>query len=244
MNDIDLTSADYEEGLELLRSIKPNSSVLLTFRSGLDSELFNEKKSTKKNSYLSPIQKFRKKFLNCASSKNNNLYDENTALKKNDSIDDYSMLNYQTLQAEEKMTKTEVYETLNATNELMPNEQTPLINLTQQRSAKLISLSNIKDPDLVDNSLAHDHVNIIDKTVETCNNDSNLLKPINNDPIDKIQIIQNGDEICINIGGNIEILTNRHNDRKIISLSPKMNRKVLYDNQINEIQQENSSQGN
>ena len=43
---------------------------------------------------------------------------------------------------------------------------------------------------------------------------------------DKIKIVQKGDEICINIGDNIEILTNITNDRKVISLSPQVNRKV------------------
>ena len=47
----------------------------------------------------------------------------------------------------------------------------------------------------------------------------------NNDIKDKIKITQNGDEICINIGNSIEICTNRTNDRKIISLSPNLNRK-------------------
>lgn len=45
-----------------------------------------------------------------------------------------------------------------------------------------------------------------------------------------IQIIQNGDEICINIDGKIEILTNRSNDRKIISMSPQVRRRCPVDN--------------
>ncbi len=47
-----------------------------------------------------------------------------------------------------------------------------------------------------------------------------------NNKNDKIKIVQNGDEICINIGENIEIFTNITNDRKVISLSPQVNRKV------------------
>jgi len=50
----------------------------------------------------------------------------------------------------------------------------------------------------------------------------------NNDTKDKIKITQNGDEICINIGNSIEICTNRTNDRKIISLTPNLNRKNKY----------------
>jgi septum formation inhibitor MinC len=50
----------------------------------------------------------------------------------------------------------------------------------------------------------------------------------NNDTKDKIKITQNGDEICINIGNSIEICTSRTNDRKIISLSPNLNRKNKY----------------
>ena len=42
-----------------------------------------------------------------------------------------------------------------------------------------------------------------------------------------IQIVQDGDDIRINIDGNIEILTNRFNDRKVISLSPRLARKVF-----------------
>ena len=41
-----------------------------------------------------------------------------------------------------------------------------------------------------------------------------------------IQIIQDGDDIRINIDGNIEIVTNRLNDRKVISLSPQCARKM------------------
>ena len=43
----------------------------------------------------------------------------------------------------------------------------------------------------------------------------------------KIQIIQDGDDIRINIDGNIEILTNRVSDRKVISLSPQCARKLI-----------------
>jgi hypothetical protein len=46
----------------------------------------------------------------------------------------------------------------------------------------------------------------------------------------KIQIIQDGDDIRINIDGNIEILTNRVNDRKVISLSPQCARKLIKSN--------------
>jgi hypothetical protein len=40
-----------------------------------------------------------------------------------------------------------------------------------------------------------------------------------------IQIIQNGDEISINIGGKIEIVTNRYNDRNVISMSPQIRKR-------------------
>ena len=40
-----------------------------------------------------------------------------------------------------------------------------------------------------------------------------------------IQIIQSGDEISINIDGRIEILTNRANDRKVISMAPQCSRR-------------------
>ena len=42
-----------------------------------------------------------------------------------------------------------------------------------------------------------------------------------------IQIVQEGDDIRICIDGNIEILTNRFNDRKVISLSPNIVKKSL-----------------
>ena len=41
-----------------------------------------------------------------------------------------------------------------------------------------------------------------------------------------IQIVQDGDDIRINIDGNIEIVTNRFNDKRIISLSPRVMRKM------------------
>ena len=58
-----------------------------------------------------------------------------------------------------------------------------------------------------------------------------FAKDLVNSNKNKIQIVQEGDDIRISIDdGNIEILTNRLNDRKIISLSPQVSKKVLNKN--------------
>jgi hypothetical protein len=53
------------------------------------------------------------------------------------------------------------------------------------------------------------------------NNGASMIKSGKN----TIQIIQDGDDIRINIDGNIEILTSRNSDRRMISLSPQVQRK-------------------
>lgn len=53
-----------------------------------------------------------------------------------------------------------------------------------------------------------------------------------------IQIIQDGDDIRISIDGNIEILTNRNNDRRVISLSPQCARKYSNTTRIEPLTQE------
>ena len=62
---------------------------------------------------------------------------------------------------------------------------------------------------------------------------SNLNSPKTMPKTNTIQIIQDGDDIRISIDGNIEILTNRSTDRRIISLSPQCSRKSAI-NQSNE----------
>lgn len=58
-----------------------------------------------------------------------------------------------------------------------------------------------------------------------------------------IQIIQNGDEISISIDGKIEILTNRSNDRKVISMSPSSNRRPSYQSRFNNFSSYDDSYG-
>jgi hypothetical protein len=62
---------------------------------------------------------------------------------------------------------------------------------------------------------------------------SNISSPKTTPKTNTIQIIQDGDDIRISIDGNIEILTNRSTDKRIISLSPQCSRKLAI-NQSNE----------
>ena len=65
--------------------------------------------------------------------------------------------------------------------------------------------------------------------------DSSPLENLNASK-NKIKILQDGDEICINIDDSIEIVTNRKNDRSFISFSPQTSRKTITtkDNNLNE----------
>lgn len=278
VNDIDLTSIEYEKGLEMLRSIKPGTEVVLTLKSGLDQSADTSsdqksllaKKKTSKNLHFSPIQKIRKKFFTCVDSNKsfNNFNElENGVLKsKQDDYfvlsqkiehdlhkleqlaTDYELLNEETkANNDSKKSNNTTTTTIPILNEITPNSP-PLTSQLEiktetnnsstycsndnleaklskksehQKSKKLISLSNIKDPDLNTSKINLTHHASVEENLDKLA----LPHAPKDEQKDKIQIIQNGDEICINIGDNIEILTNRSNDRKVISLSPQMTRK-------------------
>jgi hypothetical protein len=73
-----------------------------------------------------------------------------------------------------------------------------------------------------------------------CKKNQTKLIPNQNNKNSTIQIVQDGDDIRINIDGAIEILTNRFNDKKVISLSPRILRKIPSGNKIETTSQKES----
>ncbi|CAF0772283.1 unnamed protein product [Brachionus calyciflorus] len=147
INKNDLTSISYEKGLEIIKSIKPDSFVELTF---LQNNEENDKLNSFRNGFMSPLQKFRKKFINC---------------------------------------------TLETINQF---KQDPLCE------------DNKSQVSLLDQSENHHNQQV---TIEPSSSKNS------------IQIFQDGDDIRIKIDESLEIVTNRVNDKKIISLSPMCSRK-------------------
>lgn len=66
VNKHDLSTTSYEKGLEIIRSVKADSIVELTLMQNEESEKLN----SLRNGLMSPLVKFRKKFMNCTTENN------------------------------------------------------------------------------------------------------------------------------------------------------------------------------
>lgn len=172
VNKHDLSATSYEKGLETIRSIKSDSIVELTLMQNDE----NEKLNGLRNGLMSPIVKFRKKFMSCATENN----------FKKDSIPDHTN------------------ETVKAQCDNNLDIQKPAMNNSDTQC------------------------NLI-----------NDIEPLTPKCLNSIQIIQHGDDIRIKLYDGLEIVTNCTNEKRVICLSPKIERKVmLKENELDELKNE------